>query len=271
MSDLPPGADTDTDLDTDLDTDTAESAPGARSGRQNDPIGPQFGREHGDRAAFLARVGRPAPVGGIPAGPHPPPPPPTEVPEVRFRSLDGYAGASALALLPVFTAAATAADARVHAPSPAGLAGVVAELVRTHQVRTAVVTREPEAQALVGMLRDVGVAVSDHSPAAAVDADLGVTGTVAGIAATGSVVVDADRAGGRGAGLLPRVHLAVLPLDRLVSTPSDILRRGPRPLPSNRVIVTGPSRTGDIEQIITLGVHGPTALEILVLTDPGLI
>ena len=61
----------------------------------------------------------------------------------------------------------------------------------------------------------------------------------------------------------------MLPIDRLVATPSDVLRRGDRPLPSNRVLVTGPSRTGDIEQIITLGVHGPTALEILVLTDPA--
>lgn len=229
----------------------------------------QVGQEHGDRAAFLARVGRSLPVGGIPTGPHPPPPTPDVVPELRFRSLDGYEGAPPLALLPVFTAAATAADARVHAPSPAGLAGVVAELVRAHQVRTAVVTREHEAQALVRMLVDAGVEVTEHSPAAAVEADLGVTGAIAAIAATGSVVVDADRAGGRGAGLLPRVHLAVLLLDRLVATPSDVVRRGPRPLPSNRVIVTGPSRTGDIEQIITIGVHGPTALEILVLTDPG--
>jgi L-lactate dehydrogenase complex protein LldG len=228
---------------------------------------PARGSEHGDRAAFLALVGRGAPVGGVPPGPHPPPPPPAHVPEVRYRSLDGYDHAPPLALLPVFTAAATAADARVHAPSPAGLRGVVAELVRIHRVETAVVTREPEAQALVQMLLDAGVAVTDHSPAAAVTADLGVTGAIAGVAATGSVVLDADRAGGRGAGLLPRVHVAVLPLDRLVRTPSDILRRGPRPLPSNRVLVTGPSRTGDIEQIITLGVHGPTALEILVLTD----
>lgn len=240
---------------------------GARSGGQSDRIG-QFVHEHGDRAAFLARLRRPEPVGGALVGPHPPPAPPEQVPEVRFRSLDGYDGASPLALLPVFTAAANAADARVHAPSPVGLAGVVAELVRTHQVRSAVVTQEHEAQALVPMLLDAGVAVGDHSPAAAADADLGVTGAVSGIAATGSVVLDADRAGGRGAGLLPRVHLAVLPLERLVATPSDVLRRGSRPLPSNRVIVTGPSRTGDIEQIITLGVHGPTALEILVLTEP---
>lgn len=230
------------------------------------------GREHGDRAGFLGRIaarreGEPTPPGG-PRTPHPPPPTPDVVPEVAYRALDGYAGATGLALLPAFTTAALAAEARVHAPSPTGLAGVVGEIVRSHDIRTAVVTPEPEAQALVPMLLDAGVAVSDHSLRTATDADLGVTGAVAGVAATGSVVVDADRAGGRGAGLLPRIHLVVLPVDRLVPTPSDVLRRGPQPLPSNRVLITGPSRTGDIEQIITLGVHGPVALEILVLADP---
>ena len=238
-----------------------------------DPIGSIALREHGDRETFLTRMARRpdaevVPPGG-PRSPHPPPAVPDAIPEVAYRALDGFDGATGLALLPVFTVAALTAEARVHAPSPTGLAGVVAELCRAHDVRTAVVTCEAEAQALVPMLLDAGVAVSDHSLRSAADADLGVTGAVAAIAATGSLVVDADRAGGRGASLLPRVHLAVLPIDRLVATPSDVLRRGPRPLPSNRVLVTGPSRTGDIEQILTLGVHGPTALEILVLTDAG--
>ncbi len=243
---------------------------GGRIGSQNEPIAL---REHGDRETFLTRMARRpdaevVPPGG-PRSPHPPPAVPDAIPEVAYRALDGFDGATGLALLPVFTVAALTAEARVHAPSPTGLAGVVAELCRAHDVRTAVVTCEAEAQALVPMLLDAGVAVSDHSLRSAADADLGVTGAVAAIAATGSLVVDADRAGGRGASLLPRVHLAVLPIDRLVATPSDVLRRGPRPLPSNRVLVTGPSRTGDIEQILTLGVHGPTALEILVLTDAG--
>jgi L-lactate dehydrogenase complex protein LldG len=35
------------------------------------------------------------------------------------------------------------------------------------------------------------------------------------------------------------------------------------------VFVTGPSRTGDIEQLLTLGAHGPTALHVVVVTDAG--
>jgi L-lactate dehydrogenase complex protein LldG len=92
-----------------------------------------------------------------------------------------------------------------------------------------------------------------------------VTGAIAAIAATGSVVVDADLAGSRLTSLLPRVHLCVVDRRDLVAGTEAILRTPARPLPAHRVMVTGPSRTGDIEQILTLGAHGPVALHILVV------
>jgi L-lactate dehydrogenase complex protein LldG len=211
-------------------------------------------RETGDRAAFLDRVrSRQGPPPTI--GPHPPPPAPDVVPEVRFKSLDGVDD-----LRPEFVAAATRASAVVH--QDADVAAVLADLVASHSVTSAVVTAEPEAVAAGELLAGLGVVVAPYSRDAAAAADLGVTSAIAGIAATGSLVLDAAVAGSRGTGLLPPIHFCVLPADRLVATPSDVLRRGPRPLPSNRVLVTGPSRTGDIEQIITLGAHGPTALHI---------
>ena len=210
--------------------------------------------ETGDRTEFLGRIrSRQGPPPTI--GPHPPPPAPEVVPEVRFKSLDGVED-----LQPVFVAAASRASAVVH--EDADVAAVLAELVAAHEVSSAVVTAEPEAIAAGELLRGLGVEVSPYTTSAAATADLGITSAIAGIAATGSLVLDAAVAGSRGTGLLPPVHLCILPADRLVATPSDVLRRGPRPLPSNRVLVTGPSRTGDIEQIITLGAHGPTALHI---------
>lgn len=215
-------------------------------------------REAGDRAAFLGRIrhrqGPPVTV-----GPHPAPPPPAVVPEVRYRALDGGPD-----LLTVFAEAAARAAAQVHLGDPAA---AVAAIVAAHDIRRAVVSREPEAQALGPLLTARGVDVAAYDPATAAAADLGVTSAIAAVAATGSVVVDAGTAGSRGAGVLPAVHLCAVPRIRIVATPSDVLRRGPRPLPSNRVLVTGPSRTGDIEQIITLGVHGPVAVHVLVLDD----
>ena len=217
-------------------------------------------REHGDRDRFLGRITArqgPAPA----AGPHQPPRVPASVPEVEVRALDGVHPHDPEALLAVFQAAAEAVDAVVHDD---GAEVTVAAVVATHELTRAVVSPEPAAQMLVPHLRAAGVDV--HPPGLeAVTADLGVTGAVAGIAATGSVVVDADLAGGRATSLLPRVHLCVLDRADLVPGTADVLRRPPRPLPAHRVLVTGPSRTGDIEQIITLGAHGPVALHVLVV------
>lgn len=221
------------------------------------------GAEHGDRRAFLDRIrSRQGPPPRI--GPHPPPPPPIDVPEVGYRALDGVTGHDDL--VDAFVAAARAVAATVHV---GGIDEALAVACATHDVRHTVVSREPAARATRGALAALGVEVADHEPAASALADLGVTSCVAAIAATGSVVVDSAAAGGRGASLLPAVHLCIVPRSLVVATPSDVFRRGQRPLPSNRVVITGPSRTGDIEQIITLGAHGPTAVHLVLVDDPA--
>ncbi len=56
------------------------------------------------------------------------------------------------------------------------------------------------------------------------------------------------------------------PVDLLVATPGEVWRRftgHPERLPSNLVWVSGPSRTGDIEQLLTIGVHGPVACTVI--------
>lgn len=217
--------------------------------------------EHGDRAGFLGRIRtRQGPPPAI--GPHPPPAPPAVVPEVRYHALDHVPTDDVDALVAAFVDAARAVAATVHLD---GIDAALAEVVAAQPVRHAVLSREPAAQATRPTLEALGVEVADHELDGSALADLGVTSCVAAVAATGSVVVDSDVAGGRGAGLLPTAHLCIVPRRLVVATPSDVFRRGPRPLPSNRVVVTGPSRTGDIEQIITLGAHGPTAVHLVVV------
>lgn len=218
-------------------------------------------RQTGDRAGFLARIAERQ--GHPPAtGPHPPPAPPETVPEVRVRTLDGIGPAHTDARLDAFRAEAESVDTVVHLEGPAE---AVASLVEAHTVTTAVASAEPAVRALVPLLERLGVTVGPPGRDAAESADLGVTAAVGAIAATGSVVIDADLAGGRTTSLLPRVHLCVLDRAHLVTGTADILRTPPRPLPAHRVLVTGPSRTGDIEQILTLGAHGPVALHVLVV------
>jgi len=219
--------------------------------------------DHGDRAAFLARIReRQGPPPSL--GPHPPPAPPEVVPEVGYRALDGVDRDDAEALLPVFVAAVRAAQADVDVVDGEPGDDLLRTLVQRHDVGTAVTSAEPEAVALGSRLARLGVDVGSYDRGRAAAADLAITGATLGIAATGSVVLDSDRLGSRAAWLLPRVHLCVLPLARLVATPADALRPQRRPMPSSRVVITGPSRTGDIEQRLTLGAHGPLALHVLV-------
>ncbi len=100
--------------------------------------------------------------------------------------------------------------------------------------------------------------------------EVGLSGAVAGLADTGSIVVASGPGRSRVASLLPPVHLAVLPLSRLYPTLQDWLADGTPDLArqsSNLVIITGPSRTSDIEMQLTLGMHGPKELHLVLYED----
>ena len=125
-----------------------------------------------------------------------------------------------------------------------------------------VMTNEPECAAVAYALgARADVELVEYTDAAAVaTADLGFTGARAGVARTGSIVVDAGRANGRTVSLLPPMHVALVRQQAIVDEPGELWRSLGSPMPSNLVQITGPSRSADIELIITLGVHGPRSL-----------
>ena len=86
---------------------------------------------------------------------------------------------------------------------------------------------------------------------------LGVTRCTAAIADTGTLLLAFDAAHPRSTSLLPRAHLAVVERADLVGSLAEALARIASPAPSAVTLITGPSRSADIEQILTLGVHGP--------------
>ncbi len=179
-----------------------------------------------------------------------------EIPLVGYvRQLDDLPAA--------FTDAAERVGVRVvRIADTEALREVLAGLTEEHGIRSAVASGDPETAAAVSHLEALGVGIRPFDgPAACADADLGVTGAAWAIAATGTLVAEAGRAGGRTASLLPPVHLAVVPVQRLVPTAGDLFRRmaeiHPEGPPSQLVLITGPSRSGDIEMQITVGVHGP--------------
>ncbi len=96
---------------------------------------------------------------------------------------------------------------------------------------------------------------------------VGLTGAQAGLSDTGSLVLIHGAGRQRFASLLPPVHVAVLCVDRLYPGLPTYLAAAPEPLTdtSNVVIVTGPSRTADIELTPVFGVHGPKRLDVVLV------
>lgn len=115
-----------------------------------------------------------------------------------------------------------------------------------------------------------GVEVLLEAGAGVQRAALGVTEADLGIAETGSLYQDATALLVRLASMLPPVHVAVLPSDRIVGTLEEALPhlacRGQPP--GYAALITGPSRTADIERVLTIGVHGPAELRILCIDQP---
>ena len=85
----------------------------------------------------------------------------------------------------------------------------------------------------------------------------GVSRALYGLADTGSVVLAASPEESRANSLLPDVHVSFLAENRILPGLAELFEAVGGELPSALAIVTGPSRSGDIEQQLVVGVHGP--------------
>lgn len=102
--------------------------------------------------------------------------------------------------------------------------------------------------------------------------DVSLTGAFAGVAETGTLMLVSGERGPTSLNFLPESHLVVLRASQVVGPYEDAWDRlrAAAPdgvLPRTVNFVTGPSRTGDIEQRIELGAHGPRRLHILLVED----
>jgi L-lactate dehydrogenase complex protein LldG len=116
-----------------------------------------------------------------------------------------------------------------------------------------------------------GLLEVSSGPAVASD-EVSVTPAFAGIAETGTLMLLSGPGGPTTLNFLPDNHIVVLRASRVVGAYEDAWTRlreayGPGVLPRTVNLVTGPSRTADIEQTIQLGAHGPRRLHILVIED----
>ena len=100
---------------------------------------------------------------------------------------------------------------------------------------------------------------------------VGITGAYCAIAETGTLVTLSGPDAPPTVSLLPETHIAVLKSERIVRSMEDaweLMRRELGTLPRGVNFISGPSRTADIEQTVTLGAHGPYRVHIVVVESP---
>ena len=96
--------------------------------------------------------------------------------------------------------------------------------------------------------------------------DAGVTTAQWGIAETGTLVLESAREQSRLASLVPPMHVALLSTSRICASLADALARVN--VASHAItLITGPSRTSDIELTLVVGVHGPQVVHILLIEE----
>ena len=221
------------------------------------------------REEFLRRVRR-ATARKIPPHAHDASPP--EGQPGRMEPMDSLAE--------TFAGQAEAAGMHVHRVSDLAEArAAVAELIRQAGAKAVLTwpTAPIDELGLDEVLSDDGIAVerwdaslpAEERKANAFAMDCGVTGVDYAVAETGSLVVCSSPERGRSVSLLGNVHIALVHEEQIVPDLYDLFPRLRADylgaLPSNVTLITGPSKTADIELQLVVGVHGPGAVHVVLV------
>jgi L-lactate dehydrogenase complex protein LldG len=127
---------------------------------------------------------------------------------------------------------------------------------------------EPDIEKLTVLCRDSGIGLIRQGVAAhAGGIDVGMTMADFAIAGTGTVVLNCPNEDLRLATMISEVHVAVLRAEDIYAEADDVADRlaGFFSASDYTAFITGPSRTADLERVLTLGVHGPLELHVLIV------
>lgn len=180
-------------------------------------------------------------------------------------------------LVSTFAANATAGGMSVQRLPSRDLESAVAEGLRTADARTVsvacdnsrltdVVVKACERESARIIRPDSGFGFDPHY-----EAQVGVTDVDCAVAETGSLVISSTARRGRAPYLVPPIHFAIVPASKIVADLLDVWSalRVDRIVErrSAVVLVSGPSKTGDIEGVLVTGVHGPGEVRVLLVDD----
>ena len=141
----------------------------------------------------------------------------------------------------------------------AAIAGKTAVASNSHFLAACGITALPGVRS--------GITSRDELRDLCASADIGITSADYLLADTGSLVMLSSPQEARLVSLLPPAHIAVVPRDRILTGLDELFTVLPDPAmqTSSMVLITGPSRTADIEQILVRGVHGPGQITVILV------
>jgi L-lactate dehydrogenase complex protein LldG len=151
-----------------------------------------------------------------------------------------------------------------HISSEIRISDAVRDYLETHELTGEIVVAEDEL--LSGVNWSNTLSVKRGLPAD--EDEVSVTTAFAAVAETGSVVMLSAPESPTTLNFLPAHHLVVVRTSSIVRHTEDVwakLRLSPAEMPRTVNFITGPSRTGDVEQVLQLGAHGPRELHVIVL------
>jgi L-lactate dehydrogenase complex protein LldG len=227
----------------------------------------------GERDKFLSRIKRSLPHSLLPeaSADHP----------GSFQGYTFLADVPPEKLVEDFTRELNALSGYVHRPdTAAGIVTTILEILHQRNARQIIAWDEADLEppGLLAALAEAGIQRQESRLSAdraerqarlaeLDDVPVGLSGAQGGLADTGSLALVSGSGRGRLASLLPPVHIALLPAQKLypslpafLAAHSSATDEG-----SNLVFITGPSRTGDIEMTLSMGVHGPREVHAIII------
>ncbi len=153
------------------------------------------------------------------------------------------------------------------------------EILRQRQVKSLLYAPQTEIGEILNSIRDDPTAVLPELIAYQQDVeefkeklfhiDAGITSTVGAIAETGAIILWPTEAEPRLMSLVPPIHIAVLKAEKIYNTFCEVIQaeNWPQKMPTNVLLISGPSKTADIELVLAFGVHGPKELIVIIIND----
>lgn len=203
---------------------------------------------------------------------------PTPVPDVSTYYREHRPEEDAAARLARFRTAITAAHAEVHDTTAVHWPEKLYEITAAKGLRTLLVgAASPDAVRLAASPDDRLTQISyqrnvdEWRSELFTTIDAGLTRAKSAIAATGSLVLWPDAHEPRLMSLVPPVHFVLLDADAIHADLQQAMtaENWSNNLPSNALLVSGPSKTADIQQTLAYGAHGPRELVILIIHPAG--